>query len=247
MAMPTQKRTEEQKTMQRRSFLKLSTLGGGAVMLGLYEPAIFGQRAGRGGPALSPLAFIKVASNGIVTIMAKNPEIGQGIKTTLPMVIADELDVDWKDVRVEQTDVDQSKYGGQNAGGSTAIPQNWTPLRQVGAAGRAMFVEAAAQTWSVPAAECTTASGKVLHKASGKSIGYGELAAKVATMTPPDAATVKLKDPTEYKIIGQPIHGVDNAAIITGKPIYGIDLQLPGMLWAMFEKCPVYGGKVISA
>jgi isoquinoline 1-oxidoreductase subunit beta len=246
MAMPTQKLTDEQKNMQRRSFLKLSTLGGGAVMLGLYEPALFAQR-GRGGPALSPLAFIKVASNGIVTIMAKNPEIGQGIKTTLPMVIADEFDVDWKDVRVEQTDVDSAKYGGQNAGGSTAIPQNWTPLRQVGAAGRAMFVEAAAQTWGVPAAECTTASGRVLHKASGKSIGYGELAAKVATMTPPDAASVKLKDPSEFKIIGQPIHGVDNAAIITGKPIYGIDLQLPGMLWAMFEKCPVYGGKVISA
>ncbi len=247
MAMPTQKFTEEQKTMQRRSFLKLSTLGGGAVMLGLYEPLALAQRAGRGGPPLSPLAFIKVASNGIVTIMAKNPEIGQGIKTTLPMVIADEFDVDWKDVRVEQTDVDQAKYGGQNAGGSTAIPQNWMPLRQVGAAGRAMFVEAAAQTWGVPAAECSTASGKVYHKASGKSIGYGELAAKVATMTPPAPTSVKLKDPSEFKIIGQPIHGVDNAAIITGKPIYGIDLQLPGMLWAMFVKCPVYGGKVVSA
>lgn len=250
MAMPNQKltpqQTEEQKTMQRRSFLKMSALGGGAVMLGLYEPMALAQR-GRGGPALSPLMFIKVASNGIVTIMAKNPEIGQGIKTTLPMVIADEFDVDWKDVRVEQTDVDQAKYGGQNAGGSTAIPQNWMPLRQVGAAGRAMFVSAAAQTWGVPESECTTASGRVLHKSSGKSIGYGELAAKVATMTPPDAASVKLKDPSEFKIIGQPIKGVDNAAIITGKPIYGIDLKLPGMLWAMFEKCPVYGGKVVSA
>src|ERR1700733_1512396 len=109
MAMPNQKLTEEQKNMQRRSFLKLSALGGGAVMLGLYEPMALAQRGGRGGPALSPLAFIKVASNGIVTIMAKNPEIGQGIKTTLPMVIADEFDVDWKDVRVEQTDVDQAK------------------------------------------------------------------------------------------------------------------------------------------
>ena len=240
------KNGEEKNVMKRRSFLQVTALGGGSLLIGLYKPA-FGQ--GRGGPApvLLPSAFIKVAADGIVTIMAKNPEIGQGIKTTLPMVLAEEFDVDWKNVRVEQTDVDQSKYGGQNAGGSTAIPQNWTPMRQVGAAARQMFVSAAAQTWGVPESECTTASGRVIHKASNRSIGYGELAAKVATMTPPDLKSVKLKDAADYKIVGTPVKGVDNLAIVTGKPIYGIDLVLPGMLWAVFEKCPVFGGKVVSA
>jgi len=235
-------------TLARRSFFKVTALGTGGIMLGLYNPAK-AQRGPGGPPAppLSPLAFITVALDGIVTIVGKNPEIGQGIKTTLPMLIAEELDVDWAKVRVVQGDLNTAKYGGQSAGGSTAIPNNWIPMRLVGATGRHLFVTAAAQTWNVPAAELTTASGKVLHAASKRSIGYGELASKVAALPMPAPADVKMKDAKDYKIIGKFVTGVENQAIVTGKPVFSIDFTLPGMLYAVYQKCPVYSGRAVSA
>lgn len=241
---------ERRRTIDRRAFLRLSALAGGGLLVAAnldFAAEVLAQ--GPGGPAatFAPNAFIRIAANGAVTIIAKGPEVGQGVKTMLPMLIAEELDVDFKDVSIEQANLDEARYGPQFAGGSTATPTNWEPLRQVGAAVRQMLVQAAASTWSVPASDCSTAAGRVHHRASNRSLGYGELSAKVATMTPPDLKTVALKDPKAYTIIGKPTRRVDAKDIVTGKPIYSIDFTLPGMLWAVFEKCPVFAGKVASA
>ena len=241
----------ETKTSQidRRTFLKVTTLAGGGLMLGLYTQSDAVSQ-GRGGGLFAPAeaappdTYITIHPDNTFTIIAKNPETGQGIKATLPMIIADEFDVDWEQVTIEQADLDP-KYGPQMEGGSRAIPQNYTAMRQVGAAGRAMMVSAAAQTLGVSEGQLTTGSGVVTHAASGRTATYASLAGTVARMAPPSGAP--LKDPSDFKIIGHPVRGVENYEIVTGKPIFSVDVDLDGMLFAVFERCPVVVGTVVDA
>ncbi len=239
--------------LDRRSFLQVTALAGGGVIIGMYVPAFAQQPGpgGRGGPnlwSLAPNNYITVHPDNTFTIIAKNPETGQGIRAALPMIIADEFDVDWTQVKIQQADLDP-KFGPQVEGGSRAIPTNYDPMRQIGAGGRLMMVTAAAQMWNVPATELTTGSGVVTHAASRRTATYASLSARVAAMPAPSADAVKAayKDSKNFKIIGKPIKGVDNLAIVTGKPSFSIDLDPPNALFAVFEKCPVFGGKAMSA
>ncbi|HEV2284439.1 MAG TPA: molybdopterin cofactor-binding domain-containing protein [Steroidobacteraceae bacterium] len=234
----------------RRTVLKASLLAGGGFALDALIPLpASALAAARGEPAARAQlsAFVSVAADGTVTIVSKNPEIGQGIKTSLPMIVADELDCDWSQVRITQADLDQARYGEQYAGGSTATTRDWLPMRQTGAAARAMLLAAAAQRWRVSATELTTSRGRIFHRASGRSLGYGAVASAAAAVPPPDLAQVPLKDPSEFTIIGQRVVGTDSARIVRGAPIFGMDTRLPGMLYAVYEVAPAYGGRLVKA
>jgi isoquinoline 1-oxidoreductase subunit beta len=231
----------------RRAFLRASVAVGGGLLLDFSLPGMLRARDNSQEAASTLNAFVQISGDGTVTILSKNPEIGQGIKTMLPMLIAEELDVDWASVRIEQALSDPARYGLQFAGGSRATPLNWEPLRRVGAAARQMLMSAAAQSWSVPVSECDTESGRVIHQPTKRRLSYGRLASKAALLAAPDLAQVTLKDPKNFKIIGKSHPGVDSPLVVTGKPLFGIDVTVPGMLYAVFVKSPVFGGTVVSA
>jgi isoquinoline 1-oxidoreductase beta subunit len=236
--------------ISRRTFLRASVIAGGGMMLAYYvEPLETVLAAPQFGPpvTLLPASFITITPDGVITLIAKNPEIGQNIKVMLPMLIAEELDADWKAVKIEQADLIPAKYGAQIAGGSTATPSNWVPMRQLGAQCRAMLMAAAADHWGVPASECTTTPSRVHHEPSKRSASYGELSTKAASMPVPDPKTLTMKDPKDYRIIGKNAANPDIKKIVTGKPVFGIDFTAPNMLYANYEKCPVFGGKAVSA
>lgn len=236
----------------RRDFMRKSVFAGGGLALGIYIQAAetaLGQvvkSSSASAGDFTPDAFIRICPDGTVSLISKQPEMGQGVKTSLPMVIAEELEVSWKDVVIVQGDLN-SVYGRQSAGGSTSTPTNYEAFRRLGATARTMLVEAAALTWGVPAGECFAADSAVHHRPTKRKLGYGRLAAKAATLPVPSEKAVVLKEPNDYKLLGTRIGGVDNAAIVTGKPLFGSDVQLPGMLYAVYDKCPVFGGKVLSA
>jgi isoquinoline 1-oxidoreductase beta subunit len=235
-------------SVNRRDFLKLTGLAGGGFALAFYirsgSTAAAAENLVNG--EFAPNAFIRIAPSGAVTIVSKQPEMGQGVKTSLPMIIAEQLEVNWKDITIEQGDFDEKKYGSQSAGGSRSTPNNYDNFHLVGATARTMLVQAAAETWSVPVGECRAQNGAVVHT-SGKSLKYGQLVAKAAALPVPDKDSVKLKEAKDFKLLGKRIPQVDTRKIVTGQPLFGIDVKLPGMLYAVYEKCPAFGGKVVSA
>jgi isoquinoline 1-oxidoreductase beta subunit len=238
--------------IDRRAFLQVSTMAGGGLLIGLYAPDVLaqGRGGGPGGPAasLAPNTYITIHPDNTFTIIAKNPETGQGVKTALPMIIADEFDVDWAQVKIQQADLDP-KYGAQIEGGSRAIPSNYQTHRLVGAGGRLVMLAAAAQQWNVPQAELSTAGGVVSHAASKRTATYASLASPAASLPVPETAAIEaaLKNPRDFKIIGKRIRSVDNLDIVTGRPIFSIDVAFPNMLHAVLVKCDVFGGKAVSA
>ncbi|HVG26143.1 MAG TPA: molybdopterin cofactor-binding domain-containing protein, partial [Acidobacteriaceae bacterium] len=242
-------------TMGRRSFLKLAGLAGGGLALAFTldtRPAraegLAGERAGDGGGEPAGLnAFVRITPDNCVTLYSKGPEIGQGIKTAFGLILAEELEADWKTVMVDQAPINPKVYGNQGAGGSTSIPRAWDQLRQAGATARLMLVGAAAKQWNVPVGECCAADSVVTHTPSKRTLTYGALAKAAAEQPVPDATKVPLKKTSEYKLLGKRYTGVDNRKVVTGQPLFGIDVQMPGMLYANYVKCPAVGGKVKSA
>lgn len=232
----------------RRSFIKGSLLAGGGLMLGFNWFAslnvLSSEVAELPEEWFKINGYLKIHENGEVIIMSPNPEIGQNVKTSMPMIVADELDVDWKRVLVEQAPLDTSIFNRQLAGGSDSIKQSWGGLRMAGASARRMLMEAAAKKWNVPVAEITTEKGVLYHKNSGKKASYGELASAAAQIPVPKE--VELKDLKDFRIIGKSQKNVDGQKIVTGKPLFGLDYKKEGMLIAMIVHPPAFGLKLKS-
>src|SRR6476620_11028305 len=232
----------------RRSFLKATALAGGGMMLSFSWLA--GCKPTPDEVSTLPKewfelnSYIKIGDNGVVTLMAPNPEFGQNVKTSLPMMLAEELDIDWKNVIVEQADFSPHRFERQFTGGSTGVQTAWKPLRTAGATVRQMLVAAAAQTWNVPAWEITTEGGVLHHKGSGKKAGYGEMASKAAGIPVPK--DVPLKKISDFKIIGNSKKNVEGLNIVTGKPLFTLDYKQEGMLIAMIVHPPAFGLKLKS-
>ena len=239
--------------LDRRSFLKLTGIAGGGLMLGVSfgcspegPTETRSPLAGAGDGGFQPNAYVQITSDSIV-IYAPNPEIGQGIKTSLPMMVAEELDAAWDDVTVVQSAIDGERYDRQIAGGSRSIPASWLPLRQAGATARHMLVTAAALRWEVDAGELETQDSMVIHTPTGRRLSYLELASAAAELPVPDSDEVRLKQPSEFRLLGTRVTGVDNEPLVTGAPLFGIDKHLPELLHATYVKCPAKGGVVASS
>lgn len=236
------------KTPARRKFLMDSAALAGGLVIGFYLPlrggrALAAEAAPK--PVYPPNAFIRIAADDSVTIVVNKSEMGQGVYTSLPMLVAEELEADWSKIRVESAPVaavyNHTGFGMQLTGGSTSIPSSWEQLRKVGASARVLLVRAAAQQWGVPESECRAENGQVIH-AGGKQLRYGQLADAAGKLPLPD--DVPLKSPRDFKLIGKPVKRLDTPAKVNGSAQFGLDVYLPGMLTVLVARSPVFGGKV---
>jgi isoquinoline 1-oxidoreductase beta subunit len=227
-------------SLSRRQFLSIGAAAGAGLVVGFYLPHSGSARQ----HTFAPNAYLKIAPDGKITVMLTRSEMGQGVSTSLPMILAEELEADWKQISVEQAGA-STLYGDQSTGGSASVRTMWDPLRRAGATAREMLISAAALEWSVPRSACKAENSTIVHAASNRRLTYGELVNKAAILPVPTDPPLK-KDPKEYKIIGQRVPRLDTAAKVAGTAGYGIDFRLPGMKHVVLARCPVIGGKVTS-
>src|SRR5687768_10299312 len=234
----------------RRAFLKTSAAATGGLLIGVYFPDVAGeavldaQFGPPGGGAITPHAFIRIGTDDLVTLTIHKPDNGQGTETSIAQILAEELDCDWSRIRTEFAPINAALYGGalQGTFGSLAIRTTYDPMRRTGAAARDMLMQAAAARWGVDKSQCRTENGTVVNSATNARLSYGSLAEAAAKLPVP--SNVTLKDPAQFRLIGKPLQRVDTPAKVTGKATLGIDVRLPGMLYAVVARCPVFGGTV---
>ena len=229
-------------SVNRRTFLQTTLTVTGSLLISLYLPtkALFGEETI---PHFQPNPFIRIDPDNTITIWLARSELGQGVRTALPMVITEELEADWSTIKIEQALADQ-KYGSQTTGGSHSIDTSWEPIRNAAATAREILLIAAAQKLSVPKEECKAEKAHIFHQPTGKKIPFGDLVEIAATIQPPENVTYK--EPKDYRLIGQNVRRVDGPAIVNGKATYGMDVKLPGMLYAAIQRCPVFQGRLVS-
>jgi isoquinoline 1-oxidoreductase beta subunit len=233
----------------RRDFLKIASLTGGGLLIGFNffgaetgAPAVITETGFAG--SLEFNSYLSIATDGTITIFSPNPELGQNIMTSFPMIVAEELDADWSKVKVLQGPVDTRRFDRQMTGGSGAIPHSWKRLRTAGATARYLLIAAAAKRWNVDPSECTASKSFVIHSKTGRKLSFGELAEEASKLTAP--ADVALKDPKDFKLIGTSVRNVENKSIITGKPVFGFDIKREGMVVAVINRPPAFGTKIKS-
>jgi isoquinoline 1-oxidoreductase beta subunit len=238
-------------TLGRREFLRASAAVGGGLLISVYLPELDfarAQGAAAAGKVFAPNAFVRIGTDEIVTVISNHSEMGQGVYTSLPMLLNEELEANWSNVRVESAPVDaaynHSVFGIQITGGSTTTASEWVRYREMGAAARVMLVQAAAQQWNVPADSCHVEKGVVIHAASGRKASYGSLANAAAAIPVP--ANVPLKDPKNFMLVGKATRRLDTPSKTNGTAQFGLDVNLPGMLTALVARAPAFGGTVVS-